>query len=204
MDAFSAEEAARSAKTALEFLDEEWEGERALEGEARLILAEAERMAGDIDGALRDAEAAIKIFEREKLSSRAVRALVLAAETAWQARRVEETTRLAQRGMDAARQAGDNEALRNLLTLAALLSNLGGEYEKANEFLEEAGRLAPAGRRRYAGRGSAWRDAGHRDRQSGQGTRARQYGTGRRAEILTNVFELSWQPIRRESCPGLV
>jgi len=103
-------------------------------------------MAGDIDGALRDAEAAIKIFEREKLSSRAVRALALAAETAWQARRVEETTRLAQRGMDAARQAGDNEALRNLLTLAALLSNLGGEYEKANEFLEEAGRLAPAAR----------------------------------------------------------
>ncbi|MFI5183824.1 MAG: protein kinase, partial [Vicinamibacteria bacterium] len=34
LDAFSAEEAARSAKTTLEFLDEEWEGERSLEGEA--------------------------------------------------------------------------------------------------------------------------------------------------------------------------
>ena len=86
MDAFSAEEAARSTKTALEFLDEEWEGERSLEGEARLLLAEADRMAGDIEGALREVEASIKVFDREKLPSRAVRALELGAETAWQAR----------------------------------------------------------------------------------------------------------------------
>ena len=90
MDAFSAEEAARSTKTALEFLDEEWEGERSLEGEARLLLAEADRMAGDIEGALREVEASIKVFDREKLPSRAVRALELGAETAWQARRVED------------------------------------------------------------------------------------------------------------------
>jgi ABC-type transport system substrate-binding protein len=144
LDAFSAEEASRSAKTALEFLDEEWEGERSLEGEARLLLAEAHRMAGEIDGALREAEAAIKVFEREKLSALAVRALEMAAETAWQARRVEETTRLAQRGIDAARAAGEDESLRHLLSLAALLANLGGEYERANALLEEAARLAPA------------------------------------------------------------
>ena len=144
MDAFSAEEAARSTKTALEFLDEEWEGERSLEGEARLLLAEAGRMAGDIEGALREVEASIKVFDREKLPSRAVRALELGAETAWQARRVEDATRLSQRGMDAARAAGESESLRHLLSLAALLANLGGEYEKANELLEEAARLAPA------------------------------------------------------------
>jgi ABC-type transport system substrate-binding protein len=144
LDAFSAEEATRSAKTALEFLDEEWEGPRSIEGEARLLLAQAHRMAGEVDGALKEAEAAIKIFEREKQPQRALAALLLATETAWQARRVEETTRWALRGMEAGRTAGDAESLRHLLSLAATLANFRGEYEKANEYLEEAVRLAPA------------------------------------------------------------
>ncbi len=143
LDAFSAEEATRSTKTALEFLDEEWEGERSLEGEARMLLAEACRMAGDVDGALREAELAIKIFERENQPSRAVHALRLAAETAWQVRRNEETTRWLSRGMEAARAAGETESLRHLLSLAAMLANLRGEYEKANQYLEEVARLAP-------------------------------------------------------------
>lgn len=143
LDAFSAEEAARSAKTALEFLDEEWEGPRSTEGEARLLLAQAHRMAGEVDGALKETEAAFKIFEREKEPNRALTALMLATETAWQARRVEETTRWAPRGIEAARTAGDLERLRHLLSLAATLSNFRGEYEKANEYLEEAARLAP-------------------------------------------------------------
>ncbi|HSB09208.1 MAG TPA: ABC transporter substrate-binding protein [Blastocatellia bacterium] len=143
LDAFSAEEATRSAKTALEFLDEEWEGSRATEGEARLLLAQAHRMAGEVDAALKETEAAIKIFEREKLPQRALAALLLATETAWQARRVEETTRWAPRGIEAARAAGDSESLRHLLSLAATLANFRGEYEKANEYLEEAVRLAP-------------------------------------------------------------
>jgi oligopeptide transport system substrate-binding protein len=143
LDAFSAEEATRSAKTALEFLDEEWEGPRSTEGEARLLLAQAHRMAGEVDGALKEAEAAVKIFEREKQPQRALAALLLATETAWQARRVEETTRWAPRGIEAARAAGDSESLRHLLSLAATLANFRGEYEKANEYLEEAARLAP-------------------------------------------------------------
>jgi len=141
LDAFSAEEAARSAKTALEFLDEEWEGDRSLEGEARMLLAEAHRMAGDVDGALKEAESATRVFERENQPARAVRGFLLAAETAWQARRVEETTRWVNRGMDAARAAGESESLRHLLSLAATLANLRGEYEKANAYLEEVGRL---------------------------------------------------------------
>ncbi len=143
LDAFSAEEATRSTKTALEFLDEEWEGERSLEGEARLLLAEAHRAAGDVDGALREAELAMRIFEREKQPVRAVRALTLAAEIAWQARRNEEATRWVSRGMDAAREAKETESLRHLLSLAATLANLRGEYEKANQCLEEGARLAP-------------------------------------------------------------
>jgi predicted ATPase len=87
LDAFGAEEAARAAKTALEFLDEEWEGDRSVEGQARMLLAEAHRMAGDVDGVLKEAAAAIKVFERENQPARAVPVLRLAAETAWQARR---------------------------------------------------------------------------------------------------------------------
>lgn len=143
LDAFGAEEAARAAKTALEFLDEEWEGDRSVEGEARKLLAEAHRMAGDVDGVLKEAAAAIKVFERENQPSRAVPVLLLAAETAWQARRVEETTGWVRRGMDAARATGNNEDLRHLLSLAATLANLRGESEKANEYLDESARLAP-------------------------------------------------------------
>ena len=144
LDAFSAEEAGRAAKTVLEFLDEEWEGDPALEGEARMLLAQAHRMAGDVDAALKEAEAAIKVFERENQPAGALTALLLAAQTAWQSRKVEETTRLAYRGMELARAGEDNESLRHLLSLAATVANLRGEYEKANEYLEEVARLAPA------------------------------------------------------------
>jgi ABC-type transport system substrate-binding protein len=143
LDAFSAEEAARSAKTALEFLDEEWDGSRSTEGEARLLLAQAHRMAGEVDGALKETEAAIKIFERENETQRAVAALVFATETAWQERRVEETTRWAPRAIEAARAIGDTESLRHLLSGAATIANFRGEYERANEYLEEAMKLAP-------------------------------------------------------------
>jgi ABC-type transport system substrate-binding protein len=141
LDAFSAEEATRAAKTALEFLDEEWEGDRSLEGEARTLLARAHRMAGDIDGALREAAAAARVFEQQNQPARAVGPLVLAAETAWHARRTEQTGRFVTKGLDFARSAGDIEALRQLLSLAATLANLLGEYETANQCLEEAARL---------------------------------------------------------------
>jgi ABC-type transport system substrate-binding protein/serine/threonine protein kinase len=143
LDAFSPEEAARAAKTVLEFIDEEWEGDPALEGEARMLLAQAYRLAGDVDAALKEAESAGRILGRESHKSRAVTALLFAAETAWQARKVEETTRLVQQVMDAARPAGDNDSLRHALSLAATLANLRGEYEKANAYLEEAVSLAP-------------------------------------------------------------
>src|SRR3990172_3382853 len=93
IEAFSGEEAARSARTALEFLDEEWEGDRSLEGEARVLLARAHRMAGEVDGALREAQAAVRVFEQQGQPARAVGALVLGAETAWQGRRSEEASR---------------------------------------------------------------------------------------------------------------
>ena len=143
LESFSAEEAARSARIVLSFLDEEWEGDRSLEGEARMLLARAQRMTGDIEGALREAGAAVRVFEQQKDNVRAVGAILLAAETAWQARRAEETGRWVERGLAAARAAGDTESLRQLLSLAATQASLVGEYAKANQYLQEAARLAP-------------------------------------------------------------
>jgi len=100
-------------------------------------------MAGDVDAALKEAETAGRIFERESHESRVVTALLFAAETAWQSRKVEETTRLVQQVMEAARTAGDKDSLRHVLSLAATLANLRGEYEKANDYFEEAVSLAP-------------------------------------------------------------
>jgi ABC-type transport system substrate-binding protein len=141
LEAFSAEEAARAAKASLQFLDDEWEGDAALEGEARTLLARAYRMAGDIDGALREAAAAVRIFEQQKQPARSLPPMLLAAETAWQARRSEEASRWLERGLAVARAVGDTDSLRQLLSLAATLANLRGEYEKANEHLEEVASL---------------------------------------------------------------
>src|SRR4029453_18862536 len=141
LDAFSAEEAARSARTPPEVLDEEWEGDRSIEGEARMLLAQANRLSGDIDGALAEAEGAVRVFEREGHERRVVGALMLAAEGAWQGRRVDETSRWANEGIEAARAVGEIESLRHLLSFAATIANPRGEYEKANELHEEAARL---------------------------------------------------------------
>jgi ABC-type transport system substrate-binding protein/serine/threonine protein kinase len=144
LDAFSADDASRAAKTALEYLeDEEWSGDRSLEGDARLLLAEAQRIAGNPDGALREAESAVRLFERERQPEKAIAAILFAAETAWQGRRTEETRRWAERGLDIARAAGKTEPLTKLLSLAATVANLRGEYAKAAAYLAEIERVTP-------------------------------------------------------------
>jgi hypothetical protein len=122
LDSFSAEEALRAAKTALEFLDEEWEGEPTVEGEARLLLARAHRMHGDIDAALGQAKAAVRVFERADGVARTLECVRLAAETAWQVRRTEETQHWVQRGIQAARAADELQALPAFLSLAGPVS----------------------------------------------------------------------------------
>lgn len=143
LDAFSPEESARAAKTVLEFIDDEWEGDPQLEAEARMLLAQAHRMAGDIDASLKEAEVSARVFEKENQKKKAVSVLLFATETAWQARKVVETTRLVHQAIEAAREAGETDSLRHTLTLAATLANLRGEYEQANHYLEEATSLAP-------------------------------------------------------------
>ena len=146
LDAFSAEEAARSATSALTFLDEEWEGDRTLEGEARLLLARANRMAGDLDASRQQAAGAVRIFEQQREVGRLVEALLFAAETAWQLRLTEETRRWVDKGLPIAREAGDRESEARLLSLAATLANLAGEYDRATALLDDAAQLGTEGR----------------------------------------------------------
>ncbi|MDQ2979027.1 MAG: ABC transporter substrate-binding protein, partial [Acidobacteriota bacterium] len=144
LDSFSPEETVRVAKIALDFLeDEEWTGDRALEGDARLLLAQGQRLAGNVDGALREAETAVRVLEEEKQPRRAVQAILFAAETAWQSRRIDEARQWAERGIEAARAGGEPEYLAKLLSLTATLANLRGEYAKAAAYQEEIERLAP-------------------------------------------------------------
>ncbi|HKC23666.1 MAG TPA: protein kinase, partial [Thermoanaerobaculia bacterium] len=143
LDAFSPEEATRLAKTTLEFLeDKAWRGDKALQGEARLLLAEAAHMAGNVDGTLREAEAAVKVFERERRPERAVAAVLVAAESAWQARRIDETRRWVERGIDTAFAANVTAPLAKLLSLAATVANLRGESHKAAAYQAQLERLS--------------------------------------------------------------
>jgi hypothetical protein len=141
LDAFSPEEAIRVAKIALDYVED---ADRSVEGEIRLLLAEGHRMAGSMDAALRESEAAVRTFEAEKKTGRAVAAILLAAESCWQARRIDDARRWVERGIEAARVSGEAEQLRRLLSLAATLANLRGEYAKAAAYQAEIEALAPA------------------------------------------------------------
>jgi ABC-type transport system substrate-binding protein len=141
LDAFSAEEAIRSATAALTFLDDEWEGPRSVEGETRLLLARARRMNADLESALRETTLAIRVFDETRETVRLADALLFAAETAWQARLPDEASRFVERGLTVAREISDIEHLSRLLSLAGTLSNLAGEYDRANVYLEEAARI---------------------------------------------------------------
>ncbi len=144
LDTFSPEDAIRVAKITLEFLeDEEWAGDPALEGEARRMLAQGQRMTGNIEGALREAEAAVRVFEEQKRPGPAVGAMLFAAEAAWQARRIDDARRWVERGIEAARAAEERAYLTKLLPLGATVANLRGEYARAAGYQAEIERLTP-------------------------------------------------------------
>jgi len=145
LESWSPEEVIRSAGIALEFLDEEWEGEPTLEGEAKLLLAAGHEMAGDMSAALRDVESAIQVFERLNQPQKVVESLLTAATMAWHARRTDETSRWVERGMQAARAAEDDASLAGFLSLAATLANLRSDYAKAAVYLKEGERLRASG-----------------------------------------------------------
>lgn len=140
LDAFSPEEAMEVIRTVIDFLEDEAFGDPGTEGDARMLLVTAYRMTGNVDLAMREAEAASRAYQRAK-SGGAALALLAAAEAAWEGRRVEEARKWLTQGITIARQAKETEALENLLSLAATIANLRGEYDNAREYLEEAERL---------------------------------------------------------------
>src|ERR1019366_8839092 len=98
----------------------------------------------------REAESAEKIFEREKQSARAVEAILFAADTAWNGRKVDEARRLVERGIEAAAAAQDAVYLPRLLSLAATVANLRGDYARAAAYGAQLERLG-GGAKRGAG-----------------------------------------------------
>src|SRR5204863_24475 len=78
--------------------------------DARVLLARAPRLAGDLETALRETSAAARIFEQAHDTTRLLGALVLAAETAWQARQTDEMGRFVTRGLPIARATGDTDS----------------------------------------------------------------------------------------------
>jgi len=138
LESFCHEDAIRFCRTSMEYLDEEWEGDRILEGEVRLILGQAHRMGGDVESALREIGTAAEVLERSERGPRFVSALLLGARVAWQARLIDETVRWVERGIIAARAADEKESLRQLLSLGATLANLRGDASRANEYLKQA------------------------------------------------------------------
>jgi ABC-type transport system substrate-binding protein len=148
LESFSPEEAIRAARTVVEFIDDGWEGDRSVEAQAHMLLAAGHKMVGDLTASLKETVAAIKVFENLGLRNEAVKALLAAARITWQARQTEETRRWVDRGIEAARAAGDNDSLAQLLSLGATLANLRGEYARGNEYLREVDRLAESSRGR--------------------------------------------------------
>jgi ABC-type transport system substrate-binding protein len=106
-------------------------------------LASGCRMAGDVNSAIKEIESAITIFEREMKPEKALDALLLGAQNAWHARRTEEMGRWVEKGLQSARDIQSPEALRQFLSMAATLANMRGEYQRANEYLQEAEKLEP-------------------------------------------------------------
>lgn len=143
LDAFSPDDSITVLQTVLDFLEDEGE-ERLSEAEAKTLLAAAHRMTGNVDTALEEMEAAIHIFEKEKHASRLVISVLTAAEIAWQGRKVDETRKWVEKGLGFADLEGDTGSRTRLLSLAATIANLRGEYEKAREYLDEAERYKPS------------------------------------------------------------
>ncbi len=141
--AFSGDDAIRAAKSVLTFV-EDGESTEAIEVEARTLLSAAYRLNGDVDGALKEIEAAIKLREHMGDPVRLLSAYVDAADVAWEGRRVGEARRWVEKGIKTARAVGDSTTLTRLLSLGITVANLRGDAGTAREYLEESERIKPA------------------------------------------------------------
>ena len=142
LEAFSPEDAIRAARIALEFVEDEDVGNgRLIEGELAFLLAQAYRALGRNRRALRQAERAAVVFEDlDGAQEEVAAAALLAAEIAWQGRRMDEVRKWVDHGISAARIDESSETLKRLLSLGATVANLRGERAEA-AYLDEIRRL---------------------------------------------------------------
>jgi tetratricopeptide (TPR) repeat protein len=103
----------------------------------------AHRMKGNSEVALRHFEEAAGLFKRLNKTAQEMEAITAAAETAWVARKVDESRRWVETGIDRANVFPDDAALTKLLSLGATIANLRGDYSKAREYLDQLDRLKP-------------------------------------------------------------
>lgn len=136
LDAYCWDDAVRAAEVALDFAEDE--ADASVEGDLRLILAEAQNARGRADAAVKEAGRAVRAFERAGDLDQASKATLLLAETAWKSRRLGDMKRWLDEGLQLAREGGSKESLSSLLTLAATSANLRGSYSEANQYLQEA------------------------------------------------------------------
>ena len=125
---FLPEDAIRALKVVLDF------AEGMEEGEAREKLGDAYRMSGKIEEAVQEYQAAIKIYERGEEPAGAVRAILGAAETSWEFRKVEDSIAWIEKGIEAAESIDDRNSLMKFLMLATTVYNLRAEPEKARHY----------------------------------------------------------------------
>ncbi|HKC25755.1 MAG TPA: ABC transporter substrate-binding protein, partial [Thermoanaerobaculia bacterium] len=76
-------------------------------------------------------------------TERALGGILLAAETCWATRRVDEARRWVDRGIELGQSLEGSEHLTRLLALGATAANLRGEYQRAASFQAEIERRAP-------------------------------------------------------------
>lgn len=143
LQSFSFEEVAKAAQGVLDLLTGETEGEKTIEGEARLLLCSAYRVMGKIDAAMEEVQSALQVFEETGSPAEVARGMWLAAETAWQGRRIEQTRLWVEQGLPVARSAQTQGVLHRLLMLGATVANLRCEFDIGASFLREAESLIP-------------------------------------------------------------
>ncbi len=143
LEAFSPEDAVRVARTVIDFLEEDSMNRHAT-GKAKMLLASAYRMSGNISEALVELDEALEIFEEEKDTPQVLQCILLAADISWQGRKIEETRIWVERGIDVAGLTEDAASLGKLLSIGAMAANLRGDYETGQKYLEEIQRLRPS------------------------------------------------------------
>jgi hypothetical protein len=142
LDASVPEDAARYARAALEITkDAEWSGGRQAEGEAELFTAIAEARLGHAGEALRAAERADAAFAAVNVVERRIVASLLAAETAWNDRRLDKAMRWVESGAALARESGDDARLRRFLQIEEKIAEQRGGHLRAEECRNEAALL---------------------------------------------------------------